>query len=279
MNGKICLITGATGGIGKETALGLAQQGATVVIVGRDEAKTTAVVEEIKRASNNPGIHYLIGDLSSQQDVRAVARQFKERFARLDVLVNNAGGVFSGRRTTVDGIEYTFALNHLAYFLLTNELIDLLKQSAPSRIINLSSEAQRGARLDWNNLQGEKHYSSFGQYCFTKLTNIMFTYELDRRLRGSSVTVNAVHPGVVSSGFGTTLGRRLQILYSYIRPFMRSSKKGAETVIYLASSRETAEISGKYYFDKKQIRSQQVSYDESAAKKLWRISEQLIGQA
>ena len=276
MNGKICLITGATDGIGKETAIGLAKLGATIVVVGRNEAKTNAVVDDIKRISENSNIYFLIGDLSSQKQVRAVAHQFKEQFQRLDVLVNNAGGVFSDHRTTVDGIEYTLALNHLAYFLLTNELIDLLKNSAPSRIINLASQAQQGGRLDWNNLQGEKKYRPFGQYCFTKLANIMFTYELDRRMKGSSVTVNAVHPGVVSSGFGSTLGRKMQVLYTYMRPFMRSAAKGAETVIYLASSQETAGISGKYYFDKKQIKSQKISYDESSAKRLWQISEQLI---
>lgn len=276
MNGKICLITGATAGIGKETAIGLAELGATVVIVGRNKTKTVVVAEEIRTKTKNINIHYLIGDLSSLTDVRSVAKQFKTKFQRLDVLINNAGGVFSERFLTTDGFVYTFALNHLAYFLLTNELLSLLSTSVPARIINVASEAHRVATIDWHDLQSEKKYSAIQAYSFTKLANIMFTYELDRRVNGSGISVYAVHPGVVSSNFGKSMGGVIGLFYTLGGPFMRTSKKGAETSIYLASSDNVVGMSGKYFKNMRPIQSTRISYDESAAKRLWDISEQFI---
>ena len=176
--------------------------GATVVIVGRDAQKTAQVVEEIRTATGNQNVDWLLADLSSQQDIRRLASEFKSKYSHLHVLLNNAGGTFMTRQLSVDGIEMTFALNHLAYFLLTNLLLDTMKASAPARIINVSSDAHSGGKIDFDNLQGERSYSSFGPYGNSKLANILFTTELARRLEGTGVTVNALHPGLTSTGFG-----------------------------------------------------------------------------
>src|SRR6266545_3993807 len=197
MNGKICLITGGTNGIGKSTAQGLARMGATVVIVGRNAQKTSRVVEEIRAASGNKNVDSLLADLSSQQEVRRLAREFKSKYSRLHVLLNNAGGFFMRRQLSVDGIEMTFAFNHLAYFLLTNLLLDTVKASAPARIINVSSAAHKSGKIEFDNLQGERSYNGFAAYGNSKLANILFTIELARRLEGTSITVNALHPGMV----------------------------------------------------------------------------------
>src|SRR5687768_6952035 len=201
MNGKICLVTGGTNGIGKSTALELARMGATVVIVGRDAQKTSQVVEEIRAASGNKNVDSLLADLSSQQEVRRLANEFKSKYSHLHVLLNNAGGFFMRRQLSVDGIEMTFALNHLAYFLLTNLLLDTMKASSPARIINVSSDAHAGGKIAFDNLEGEREYSA-STYGNSKLANILFTVELSRRLEGTGVTVNALHPGFVSTGFG-----------------------------------------------------------------------------
>ena len=202
MTGKICLVTGATNGIGMATAQALAHMGATVVIVGRDAQKAARVTEEIRAASGNQNVDWLLADLSSQQDIRRLATEFKSKYSHLHVLLNNAGATFTTRQLSVDGIEMTFALNHLAYFLLTNLLLDTIKASSPARIINVSSDAHSGGKIDFDNLQGERSYSSFGPYGNSKLANILFTTELARRLEGTGVTVNALHPGFTSTGFG-----------------------------------------------------------------------------
>src|SRR5215207_6225037 len=208
MSEKIILITGATNGIGKAAALELAKQGNTVVIVGRNPAKTQATVEEIKQQSGNSAVEGLIADLSSLADVRRLADEFRQRHSRLDVLINNAGALFAERELTVDGYEMTFAVNHLAYFLLTNLLLDLLKASAPARIVNVASDAHKGMKINFDDLQLEKNYGgmmgpAYGQ---SKLANILFTYELARRLAGTGVTVNALHPGLVRTGFAGNMG-------------------------------------------------------------------------
>ncbi|HEY9843439.1 MAG TPA: SDR family NAD(P)-dependent oxidoreductase, partial [Candidatus Obscuribacterales bacterium] len=185
MRGKVCLITGATLGIGKETALGLAKQGATVVMLGRDPERTRAAAEWVRKTSGNQAIDTLLGDLSLQAEVRRLAAAFKQKYDRLDVLINNAGAIFAKHGLSADGFERTWALNHLAYFLLTQELLELLKASAPARIVNVSSDAHRGATLDFDNLQGETHYSSIRAYSMSKLANVLFTYALARRLQGT----------------------------------------------------------------------------------------------
>src|SRR5512141_2808785 len=245
MNGKICLVTGATNGIGKAAAQALAQMGATVVVVGRNAPKTAQLVEEIRAASGNQNVNSLLADLSSQHNIRRLAYEFKSSYPHLHVLLNNAGGTFTTRQLSADGIEMTFALNHLAYFLLTNLLLDTLKASAPARIINVSSNAHSGGKIDFDNLQGERSYSSFGPYGNSKLANILFTTELARRLEGTGVTVNALHPGLTSTGFGqNNPGFLMKIMGAVIPLIARSPEKGAETSIYLAPSPEVQSITG-----------------------------------
>jgi NAD(P)-dependent dehydrogenase (short-subunit alcohol dehydrogenase family) len=280
MAGKTVLVTGATGGIGKVTALELARMGATVVLVARNKAKGQGVLEEIQKASGNSKLELLVGDLSSMSEVRRVAQEFKAKHNRLEVLVNNAGGVFDTRQTTADGYEYTFAFNHLAYFLLTHLLLDTLKAGAPSRIVNVSSGAQASGKLDFDDLMGQKQYSSFNAYSASKLANVMFTYELARQLSGSGVTVNALHPGFVGTNFGSnaksTLWRGVAAL---AKAFAMPPEKGAQTTLYLASSAEVEGISGKYFDRKKAVASSQASYNEAAQQRLWAESAKLVGLA
>lgn len=278
MNGKTVLITGATNGIGKATATELAGLGATVVITGRDRARGQAVLEEIRSKTGNSKLDLLVADLSSQAEVRRLAAEFKAKYPRLNVLVNNAGGFFDARQTTVDGLEYTFAFNHLAYFLLTNLLLDTLKASAPSRIVNVSSAAQSSGKLNFDDLQAEKRYSGMAAYNNSKLANVLFTYELARRLQGSGVTVNALHPGVVNTGFGDNSQNALirGLLWLFKR-FTLSPERGAQTSVYLASSPEVEGITGQYFDNKQAKPSNPLSYDEAAQKRLWDISTALTG--
>lgn len=280
MNGKTILITGATNGIGKVTALELAKMGASVVIVGRSQSRTESVASEIKVTSKNDAVDTLIGDLSSMADARQVADEFKRKHQRLDVLVNNAGAVFNTRQETVDGYEMTFALNHLSYFLLTNLLLDTLKASTPARIVNVSSDAHRGFTLDFDDLQNKKHYGTggFGAYGRSKLANVLFTYELARRLAGTGITANVLHPGFVATGFGHNNGRAMALIMGVIhRLFALTPEQGAETTIYLASSPQVEDITGKYFDKCKAVQSSPQSYDEAAARRLWEISESLVG--
>ena len=276
MNGKICLITGATNGIGKATAQALAQIGATVVIVGRDHRKTSRVVEEIRAASGNNNVDSLLADLSSQQEVRRLAMEFKSKYSHLHVLLNNAGAVFMKRQLSVDGIEMTFALNHLAGFLLTNLLLDTIKASAPARIINVSSDAHASGKIEFDNLQGERKYSP-RVYENSKLANILFTMELARRMEGTGVTVNALHPGFVATGFGTNNGKVMAALVNIFAPLIaRSPAKGAETSIYLASSRSAESITGKYFHDAQVIPAAPQATDMVVARKLWAVSAEMF---
>jgi len=277
MNGKICLVTGATNGIGKAAAQALALMGATVVIVGRDAQKTSRVTEEIKLTSGNQNVDLLLADLSSQQEVRRLAEEFKRKHSRLHVLLNNAGGTFATRQISVDGIEMTFAFNHLAYFLLTNMLLETMKASAPARIINVSSDAHSGGKIDFDNLQGEQTYSSFGPYGNSKLANILFTTELARRLEGTGVTVNALHPGLTSTGFGkNNPGFFMKIMGVVIPLIARSPEKGAETSIYLASSTDVQGITGKYFVDCKVTQPALQAADSTVARQLWDISAEMV---
>jgi NAD(P)-dependent dehydrogenase (short-subunit alcohol dehydrogenase family) len=278
MQGKICLITGSTSGMGKETALALAQMGATVVLVSRDRDRGEATKAEIIAKSGNQAVDLLIADLSSQTSIRQLAEDFKAKYQRLHVLVNNAGAVYTKRTLTVDGVETTFAVNHLAYFLLTNLLLDVLKASA-ARIVNVSSEAQSGGTINFDDLQGAKRYGGFRAYSQSKLANVLFTYELARRLQGTGVTANCLHPGSVASGFGKNNGWLFSLVFSLLRPFFLSAEAGAQTSIYLASAPEVAGVSGQYFIKKKPARSIRESYDLAVAQRLWQVSAELTGLA
>lgn len=280
MQGKICLITGATNGIGKAAAQALAAMGAVVMIAGRSAAKTQAVVDELRTTTGNHDLHAVVADLSLASGVHALANDFQRRFSRLDVLLNNAGSIFNRRTLTAEGIEMTFALNHLNYFLLTHRLLDILKGSGQARIINVSSDAHRSTtRLDFDNLQGEKRYIGFAAYSASKLANVLFTYELARRLAGSDVTVNALHPGAVSTGFGLNNQDLLgQLMFRAFQMFTMPAEQGAQTSIYLASSPQVQGVTGQYFVKCRAVRSSPYSYDEAAQKRLWEISEQLVAQ-
>jgi NAD(P)-dependent dehydrogenase (short-subunit alcohol dehydrogenase family) len=275
MDEKVCLITGATSGIGKATAMGLANMGASVVMVGRDRGRGQAALAEIKEGSANASVDLMLADLSSQQEIHRLADDFKEAYPRLDVLINNAGVIRSKRVTTADGIEMTFAVNHLASFLLTNLLLDLLKASAPSRIVNVASGEQRNGIIDFNDLQGEKGYKTAKAYSQSKLATVLFTYELARRLEGTGVAVNCLHPGVVGTNLGSGVSGVFGFTVRALTPLMKSSEKGAETSIYLASSPEVEGLSGKYFVKKAEARSSDVSHDQRLARRLWEVSAEL----
>ncbi len=277
MQGKTILITGANQGIGKAAAIVLGKLGAKLVLVCRNADKARAAVADIEREGAK-GVELLVGDMASQADIRRVAAEFKAKHDRLDVLLNNAGALVTSRRTTVDGIEETFALNHLGYFLLTNLLLDVLKASAPSRIVNVSSEAHRGAKMHWDDLQFKKgSYSAMGAYGQSKLANILFTRALASRLEGSRVTANCLHPGIIASGFGTTYGGAAAAFFKVAHLFMISPEKGARTSIYLASSPEVEGVTGKYFDKCKERHPNRAAQEEGAPERLWAISEELTG--
>ncbi len=275
MAGKTVLVTGATGGIGKAAARTLAALGATVVIVGRNAAKTAEVAREIGAAS------FIVADLSVMSEVRRAAAEFRAGHSRLDVLLNNAGAVITSRQETPEGIEMTFALNHLNYFLLTQELLELLKATRDARVVNVSSEAHRTGRMRWDDLEFRKGYSGFQAYGQSKLANILFTRELSRRLVGTGVTANALHPGVVYTGFGQggagLTGRLVSLAYQVMRPFIKSVEQGAQTSIYLASSPEVAGVTGQYFDNERVARPTPQALDDAAAARLWAVSEEYVG--
>jgi len=275
MNGKVCLVTGGNSGIGKETALGLARLGATVVIVSRDRGKGEAAVSDIRRKSGSQNVNLIVADLSSMDVVRQLAQEFRSKYDKLHVLVNNAGIFLPRRVTTADGLEATFATNHLGHFVLTNLLLDLLKASAPSRILNITSDAHKGAEIDFEDLMGEKKFSGFKAYGQSKLANVLFTYELARRLEGTGVTVNCLHPGVVRTGFGKDAGGLFSIGVRVVSPFMMSPEKAARAAVYLASSPELEGITGKHFSKGKEEKSSRESYDQATADRLWQVSAEL----
>lgn len=274
MDGKICLVTGGNAGIGKATALGLAQLGATVVIVARARERGETAVADIQRAAERTDVGLLLADLSSQEQIRQLAEEFGREYGRLDVLVNNAGIIPQSRQLSEDGLEMQFAVNHMAYFLLTHLLLDMLKNSTPSRIINVSSMVHGWSTLDFDDLQNEKSYQPTRVYAQTKLMNVLFTYELARRLAGSGVTANCLHPGVIGTRLNAHYAGRIQSGDASLSELMR----GAATSIYLASSPEVADVTGRYFVDSEERRSTAVSYDEAIAQKLWEISVDLIGK-
>jgi retinol dehydrogenase-12 len=274
MEGKVALITGGTSGIGKAAATALAGIGAAVVVTGRNEERGRAAVGEIQRGSGSQKVSLMLADLGVQAEVRGLAQAFKERHDRLDVLVNNAGLILSKRTETPDGFETTLAVNHLAPFLLTNLLLDVLKRSAPSRVITVSSEARRRAEIDFDDLQSERHYRAFQVYGMTKLANILFTYELAERLRGTGIVANCVHPGGVNTNFGKNNRNLGTLLFRAFKPFMRTPEQGADTIVYLASSPEAERMSGEYLIDRKRVSLTQPR-DEVVQKRLWEVSEEL----
>ena len=273
-NGKTVLVTGATAGIGEATARGLAQQGATVIIVGRNPDKCTATVSRLKQQTGNTNIDYLLADLASQKEIYRLVEEFRRRYPRLDVLINNAGINLLQRQLSPDGTELVFATNHLSYFLLTLLLLDVLKASAPARIVNVASFVHRQARLDFDKLQT----GGFNAYPLSKLANLLFTYELARRLEGTNVTVNALNPGLVRSNFGLNIPGPAGLLKRLMNAVVGvSPEEGAKTSLYLATSPEVEGVTGKYFEKCKPIESSPVSYDKDAARRLWHVSAELTG--
>jgi retinol dehydrogenase 14 len=274
LTGKVSIVTGANSGIGKETARGLATLGATVVMVCRDPERGRRALSEIKETSRNDKVELLTCDLASQKSIRQFANDFKKTHARLDCLINNAGVFNRYRSLTEDGLEATFAVNHLAYFLLTNLLLDLIKRSAPARIINVSSATHKYGAINFDDLQNELNYRAFAAYSNSKLANVLFTYELARRLEGSRVTANCLHPGGVATNIFNTLPKPVE---AAIKLVTISPERGARTSVYLASSPEVEGVTGKYFVKKSATKSSNASYNEGTARRLWAASAKLTG--
>jgi NAD(P)-dependent dehydrogenase (short-subunit alcohol dehydrogenase family) len=279
MAGRTVLVTGGTGGIGRATALGLAAMGAHAAIVGRDRARTEDAAREIREAGGGQ-VDAFVADMSSQAEVRRLADEVLGALPRIDVLVNNVGGYWDTRHVTADGLERTFALNHLAPFLLTHLLLGRLRESAPARVVTVSSGAHTMGRIDFDDLGGERSYSGMRAYSQSKLANVLFTYELARRLGAGGVTANAVHPGMVRTGFGAEDAGSLQRLFTpLMRPFMKSPAQGATTSIHLASSLEVEGVTGCYFAGSKRRDSSKRSHDQATAERLWQVSADLVGIA
>jgi len=275
MNGKVCLVTGATDGIGKVSARVLAELGAKVIIVGRNPEKSAIVLAELRSISGNENIDLLMADLAVMQEVRDLAEQVISRYDRIDVLLNNAGGYFTKHEITSDGLEMTFALNHMSYFLLTNKLMELLKYSAPARIVNVSSDAHYGVDMEFENLNGEQEYKAWKAYQKSKLANVLFTYELLKKVPGN-ITVNCLHPGFVATNFGHNNG-------GFVGPLLKIAQRvsaidpeeGAKTSIFLCSAPEVKGVSGKYFYKCQPKTSSRESRNMDTGKRLWQISSDI----
>jgi len=274
MKGKICMITGANSGIGKATAIGLAKMGATIVMVCRNKKKGEKALDYIKSESNNGNVNLFIADLSTQKAIHQLVKDFKEKYQHLHVLINNAGVNLSKRVLTDDGIESTFAINYLAPFLLSNLLLDILQNSSPARIVNVASSVVAKS-INFENLNGEKHYRQLKAYGQSKLALILFTYEFARRIEGMGVTVNCLHPGYVKTNMIKNFRGFVKYFFPFIGLFMKSPEKGAKTSIYLASSPEIQGVSGKYFEKRKEVELTEVSDDQEIAKCLWNVSVDL----
>lgn len=276
MHGRNVLVTGSSRGIGFYTALGLAKKGAHVIIVSHNREHCKQAVSRIIETAGEGSACFYVADLSSQKEIRQFAEDVKKDYDHLDVLINNVGGWFRKYQESEDGIEITFSLNHLSYFLLTGLLLDLLKNSSPARIINVSSDAHRTIDgIQFDDLEFKEHFRAFPAYAQSKLANIMFTYELSKRLEGSDITVNAVHPGSVASELYRNFGILTPVINFFLNIFAKSSEEGAQTSIYLASSPEVTDVTGKYFVDMKQNRSSEASYNKSAWQRLWKTSEEM----
>jgi len=279
MNGRTCVVTGATSGIGRAAALELARGGARVVVVARDAGRGRETVSEIERSAGKGRAVLLVADLASQSEVRRLASEVSQAAPRLDVLVNNAGAIHMERRVSPDGHEATFAVNHLAGFLLTNLLLPHLRASAPARVVNVASAAHLGGHIDFDDLMGEKAYGGWKAYAQSKLANVLFTYELTRRLGTGGVSANCLHPGVVATGFGKNGNGLLSLGVRIAAPFFLSARKGAATAVYLASSPEVEGVTGKYFAKCRPAASSAESRDPEVARRLWEVSERLTGLA
>ena len=278
MAGKVVLITGGTGGIGKATAIGLATMGARAGITGRDLARAEQAAADIRATSGNPAVDAFAADMTSQAEVRRLAGDVLDAYPRLHVLVNNVGGFWAHRHPTADGLEHTFALNHLASFLLTNLLLDRLKASAPARVVNVSSGAQSMGQIEFDDLQGARNYSGQRAYNQSKLATIMFTNELARRLEGTGVTANSLHPGVVRTNFGAEdQAPFFAVISRLILPLLKTPAQGAQTPIYLASSPDVDGVTGKFFANRKPKTANKIAYDPDMTAKLWNVSAALVG--
>jgi NAD(P)-dependent dehydrogenase (short-subunit alcohol dehydrogenase family) len=279
LEGKICLVTGSTSGIGKVTARELAKQGATVVLVSRTRAKGEATQTEITQATGNPHVELLVADLSLLADVRRLASEFQHTNSHLHLLVNNAGCAYPTRTLTSEGLEATLVVNYLAPFLLTELLLDTLKASAPARIVNVSSAQHANAHIDFDNLQGEKKYGNLSTYNQAKLAVLLWTYELARRLKGTGVTVNALHPGITATNFPSGMTGVLAWGMKLSKPFLLTPEKGAQTTLYLATSPEVDQVTGKYFVKSHETKSSNDSYDQTVGARLWEVTEQLVARS
>jgi NAD(P)-dependent dehydrogenase (short-subunit alcohol dehydrogenase family) len=268
LKNKVVLITGATDGIGKQTAIDLAAMNASIILHGRSEARLLKTRDKITRLTNNSQIEIVNSDFASLEQVKSMAEEIRTKFNKMDVLINNAGVYMTEKKLTEDGYEFTFAVNHLGHFLLTNLLIDLLKKQSSARIINVSSVAHSRARLDFDNIDSEKSFDSYNAYAVSKLANVLYTYELARRLQGTNVTVNALHPGVIST----------KLLWAGFRMKGATVSEGAETSVYLASSGEVNGITAKYFVRKRETASSESSYNIEYQSRMWEASEQMIGR-
>ena len=278
MDGKICVVTGATSGIGKEAAIQLAALGATVALIGRNPDKGRSAVEDVRTKAKYPDcISFHRADFSSLEEVRELGRELSDHFDWIDVLINNAGAMFLQRLETDDGFEMTFGVNHLAPFVLTGVLLESLKAGAPSRVVNVASDAHLGRRLDFTDLQMRKHYSGMTAYGRSKLANIYFARALARRLEGTGITVNSLHPGFVRTGFGRNNGVLGTLGMTLLSPFAIGVAEGADTVTHLASSPDVAEQTGVYFYKRREGHLSQDARDDAAGERLWRDSLEMTG--
>jgi retinol dehydrogenase-14 len=275
-NQKTIVITGASSGIGLAASRQLAAQGASVIMVSRDRARGAAARDQVARIATGPLPTFLDADLSSQESIRRLAAELHARFTSIDVLINNAGTASAHRELTVDGVERTFAVNHLAPFLLTQLVRDLLLAAPAARVVNTVSETHSG-RLDFGNLQGERRYSFFSAYARSKAANILFTYELARRLEGTGATANCFTPGPTATDFGRGMGGVVGIMGGLMRVIGRRADVSARTAVYLAMSPEMEGVTGQYFFRGRPSRSKPVTYNHEVASELWSVSESLIG--
>jgi NAD(P)-dependent dehydrogenase (short-subunit alcohol dehydrogenase family) len=277
MQGKVCIVSGSNSGIGFITALEFAKKGAHVVMICRNEQKGLEAKKDIILKSDNENVDLIIGDLSSQSEIRRIVEIIKAKYPVIDVLVNNAGAIIDTREETVDGLERTFATNHLGYFLLTNLLLDNLKAAENARIVSVASGAERMGKLNFDDLQTKNNYTAWKAYCLSKLANVIFTFELAKRLKGTNVTANCMHPGVVNTGFGKDLTGIWRVFSPIMGIFFRNSEKGAETVVWLAESADVEGVTGKFFKDKKELKAQAIAYTAEAQAKLWEVSLNLVG--